>query len=115
MRATIFNAILAAGLLGPAALQPAAAGDQLGYPRIVGSGEDVRVEYGPGPQNNIVGGGHAQLRGAGEDMQLSYSGAGAAQRTPAGMVPVLEGSGESVGVAWIPASEPERLLAGAGR
>jgi Xaa-Pro aminopeptidase len=52
-------AALAAGALGFAA--PAFA-EGASYPRIVGSGENASVEYGPDNARNIVGGGAVVAR-----------------------------------------------------
>jgi hypothetical protein len=57
----IAPALFAAGAMFMAA--PAMA-DGFAYPRVVGTGENASVEYGPGPQNNIVGGGAVTVREA---------------------------------------------------
>ncbi len=73
------------------------------YPRIVGSGENASVEYGPGPAANIVGGGHALVTGSGESVSIQYLDAQFVQRPRNTLVPVAIGSGENISIAWVPA------------
>ncbi|MGX9964638.1 hypothetical protein ACVFYP_15010 [Roseomonas sp. F4] len=108
----IATALLAAGALSFAV--PALAND-ISYPRVVGTGENASVEYGPATTQNIVGGG-AVTTTTGHDgaWRVTHSNPALAQRAPAGLVPVTIGSGENVTTAWVPAAESARLLAGAG-
>ncbi|WP_372623943.1 hypothetical protein [Falsiroseomonas sp.] len=104
MRA-ILNTIAAAALVGPLFVQPAAAGDPNEYPRLVGSGENLSVDYGPKPRGNIVGGGHVVATGSGENVDLHYADSTYVQRPPIGMVPTLQGTGENLEIVWVPAPE----------
>jgi hypothetical protein len=97
----IAPALFAAGAMFMAA--PAMA-DGFAYPRVVGTGENASVEYGPGPQNNIVGGGAVAVREVtGNDVQVSHLDARFAQQPRAGLRPVTIGSGENSTTAWVPA------------
>ena len=49
-------------LIGCALLSGAAAQAE-SYPRVVGSGENASVEYGPDPTRNIIGGGLSRVVG----------------------------------------------------
>ncbi|PWS34540.1 hypothetical protein DFH01_23645 [Falsiroseomonas bella] len=102
---TLMNTIASAALMGPFFLQPAAAGDANGYPRVVGSGENMSVEYGPAPPLNIVGGGHVTATGSGDSVELRYADSANVQQPPAGMVPTVRGNGENQEVVWVPAGD----------
>ncbi|MBU8544555.1 MULTISPECIES: hypothetical protein [Roseomonadaceae] len=108
----IANALFAAGALSFAV--PALAND-VTYPRVVGTGENASVEYGPAATQNIVGGGAVTIA-TGHDgaWRVTHTDPSFAQRAPAGLVPVTVGSGESQRTAWVPAAESLRLLAQAG-
>jgi hypothetical protein len=93
-------ALFAAGALFFAA--PAMA-DGFAYPRVVGTGENASVEYGPGPQQNILGGGAVVVREVtGNDVQISHLEARFAQQPRAGLRPVTIGNGENTATAWVP-------------
>jgi hypothetical protein len=96
----IAPALFAAGALFLAA--PAMA-DGFAYPRVVGTGENASVEYGPGPQQNIVGGGAVTVREtSGTDVQITHLDARFAQQPRAGLRPVTIGTGENTATAWVP-------------
>ncbi len=105
-------ALFTAGALSFAV--PALASD-VSYPRVVGTGENASVEYGPAATQNIVGGG-AVTTTTGHDgaWRVTHTDPSYAQRAPAGLVPVTIGSGEPVTTAWVPAADSVRLLAQAG-
>ncbi len=96
-------ALTAAGL----ALAPAAMA-QDGYPRVIGSGENQSVEYGPMGSANILGGGRVTVTGYENTLQQRHEDAQYAQQPPAGRVPVAVGSGENLSTNWVPAM-PARL------
>jgi hypothetical protein len=102
---TLMKTITSAALLWPFFLQPAAAGDPNGYPRVVGSGENMSVEYGPTPPQNIVGGGHVTVTGSGDNIELHYAESTHVQQPPAGMVPTMRSDGENQEVVWVPAGD----------
>lgn len=106
--------ILAAALLGPTFSLGAIAADGVTYPRTVGSGENIEVEYGPAPRGNIVGGGHMQVTGYGENAEVTYLEAGYAQPAPFGLMPTLRGSGENIDVVWVPNPAGTTMLATRG-
>lgn len=85
-------------------LLPALAAAQPYYPRIVESGENSTIDYGPGPLGNIVGGGRVVVTGSGEDTTLTHLDPQLAQRPRVGMVPVAVGSGEDFTTVWVPAA-----------
>lgn len=77
-------------------------GDYL-YPRVVGNGENMMIDYGPGPENNIVGGGAVALSGgAGENLIITYSDRYKTQQPPTGMVRVFAQQGENTEIVWAP-------------
>jgi hypothetical protein len=90
---TRFNRIAALALLAAPFALPAAAQD---YPRIVGSGENATVEYGPNG-GNVVGGATYRVIGAGEgavieELQVQHA------QTPA--LARVTGSGENQSVIY---------------
>jgi hypothetical protein len=108
------GALLAAPALAPSLAQAQQANDG---PRLVGSGESMTVEYGPGPRGNIVGGGPTvSTLGTDPHVTITYLDPTQVQHRADGRVPVLVGSGENTTVQWVdgPASQPRRM-AGLGR
>ncbi len=102
--------ILASALI--LGLAPAALAE--GFPRIVGSGENASVEYGPGPQRNIVGGGALVQRVLSNgEFEVTYLETAMVQLPPAGLRPVLVGSGENTELSWVPFGAPARLASAA--
>jgi hypothetical protein len=93
--------IATAALLGPAFAHPAFAENS--YPRVVGSGENIEIDYGPGLRGNIVGGGVAEVLGSGENQDIRYSGEVRAQSSRDGLVAHIIGSGENASVVYVPA------------
>ncbi len=71
------------------------------YPRVVGTGDNASVEYGPGPAQNIVGGALSRVAGSGEDASVVVLDAQHVQRPRAGLIPVTVGSGENRSVAYV--------------
>lgn len=106
--------IVATALLGPTFSLGVLAADGVSYPRTVGSGENIEVEYGPTPSRNIVGGGQMQVTGSGENAEVTYLEAGHAQPAPFGLMPTLRGSGENIEVVWVPNRAGDTMLAGRG-
>jgi hypothetical protein len=87
------------------------------YPRVTGNGENVEVDYGPGPRGNIVGGGRVVVTGNGENMHIEHLDPQFVQQPVPGLVPVIVGSGENTSVVWVPAgTSPSRqaLIGGDG-
>ena len=109
--------LTAAALLATAAPLAAFAADgpAESYPRVVGSGENASIDYGPGGQGNVVGGGTATVRQLGNgEIAIVYGDASAAQTRSDGRVPVVVGTGESAEIRWVPAAQaaPSRLATG---
>lgn len=105
---TTRNLIAAALLLGAPALAQAA-----DYPRLVGSGEDMTVEYGPGPQGNVVGGGPAIVSIGGTRPSIRYVDDANVQRRADGLVPVMVDQGETQTITFVsPDAAPSSRLAG---
>jgi hypothetical protein len=98
----VITRFAAFALIGGALLSGAAAQAE-SYPRVVGSGENASVEYGPGPARNIVGGALTRVVGSGESATTVVIDAPLAQQPRAGLVPVTIGSGGNLSVACIAA------------
>jgi hypothetical protein len=81
------------------------------YPRVTNNGENVEIDYGPGPRGNIVGGGRVVVTGNGESMQIEHLDPQFAQQPVPGLVPVIVGSGENASVAYVPAGTSLSRLA----
>jgi len=75
------------------------------YPRIIGSGENMSVDWGP-MQANIVGGGRVMVteRGSMGNIDYIHLDAMFAQAPREGFVPLTIGSGESAETVWVPAT-----------
>lgn len=101
-----FMATLAALSLGLAA--PAMAQS---YPRTVGTGENVEIDYGPSGPGNLVGGGRVAVTGTGEDAQFQHLEPQFAQTALIGQIPVTVGSGEDSTTVWVPAGASRNQLA----
>lgn len=101
----------AALLLGAPVLAQAA-----DYPRLVGSGEDMTIEYGPGPQGNVVGGGGGVVTFSGPNPSIRYTDDVNVQRRTDGLVPVIVDQGETRTITWVaPEAAPSRRIAGLPR
>jgi hypothetical protein len=98
--------IAAMALIGAGFATGALAG-QAG-PRLVGSGENMSVEY-PAPSANIVGGALTQTSGSGESASVR---AIAVQNRQAGRVGQLVGSGENQRVVYPQPAGALRLAQG---
>lgn len=81
------------------------------YPRTIGSGESSMIEYGPGPQANIVGGGAVVTSGTGENAKIDYVDTSAVQQPRPGLVPVTIGSGEESETVWVPVGTVPSIVA----
>ena len=89
--------IATTALLGAPALAQAT-----DYPRLVGSGENVTVDYGPGPHGNILGGGPTSVTlGSEQHVTITYLDQATVQRRTDGRVPVMVDSGEGARILWI--------------
>jgi hypothetical protein len=87
---------------GPAAAQS--------YPRVVGSGENMMVEYGPMGQGTLVGGGRVTVsRPTGMDMQVMHLDSVFAQQPREGFVPVVIGTGPNMTTIYVPQAMAERM------
>lgn len=102
---TRFNRI-APGLFAAGALffaVPAMAQD-VSFPRVVRTGENASVEYGPGSIGTIVGGGAVTVRDlGGNEVQITHLEDRFAQPGRRGLRAVTIGSGESIETVWLPA------------
>lgn len=73
------------------------------YPRVVANGENTVIDYGPGPRENVVGGGAVALSGgAGETLTITHLDRSKVQMPPAGMAPVFARQGENTEIVWVP-------------
>ncbi|WP_237213233.1 hypothetical protein [Falsiroseomonas oryziterrae] len=97
-------------LLGATLTAPALATDDVTWPRTIGSGENVEIDYGPGPRGNVVGGGAVHVTGSGENVEVHHLDPSFVQQPPAGQVPVTVGSGENVSTVWVPADNATTQL-----
>jgi hypothetical protein len=110
MRTITRTAFALAAVLATGPFAAASAQEAFSYPRIVGSGENASVEYGPsGSLNrggNIVGGGYARVVGSGESASVVYQGPVRAQPP---LYAFAIGSGEQTQV--IHSAQPDRDVA----
>ena len=108
MTYTTRSLFAAALLLGAPALAQAS-----DYPRLVGSGEDMTIEYGPGPQGNVVGGGQAVVAIGGTTPSIRYMDDANVQRRADGLVPVMVDQGETRTITFVaPEAAPAPRMAG---
>ncbi len=106
---------LAAAAIGAAlSLGFGAAASAEQYPRIIGTGENLQVDYGPAGPGNVVGGGRVLIFGSGEGLTLQHLDPHIAQVPRQGEVPVVTGSGEGATTVWVPAGTDPRRIALAG-
>jgi hypothetical protein len=84
---------------------------EVSYPRTVGSGENVEIDYGPNGPGNVVGGGRVIITDSGEDTQLRHLDREFAQAPRPGFVPVTVGAGEGSATVWVPAGTDRSRLA----
>ena len=104
MRSNLRTVLAAAAVLVGVSATGAFAGEPVAYPRTVGNGENIDVQYGPGPQGNVVGGGVVQSRQSGEETTDVYVSRGPRQADD-GLVPVARGHGENISVVYLPAPD----------
>lgn len=100
---SIRNLALAAALaVAPALAGTAFADHGASYPRVIGSGENQDIDYGPGERGNVVGGGGlvAEHRDS-ETVTVTYLDEQFAQRRTDGRVPATVGSGENTSVVYV--------------
>lgn len=93
------SAILAApvlsGLTSPVLAQES-------YPRMIGGADDTRVEYGPAPVTNIIGGGTVRISIEEEGrVAVMHESPGFAQARNDGRVPVMLGGEADHSVTWV--------------
>ncbi len=111
MRTTTKAALALIAALAAGQATTAQAQDALSYPRVVGSGENASVEYGPAGSSNIVGGGLARIVGSGENASVVYDGPVQAQRP---LYAYAIGSGEQTQVIYSQSPDRNVALAEAG-
>ncbi|HEV7267102.1 MAG TPA: hypothetical protein VGN83_19640 [Falsiroseomonas sp.] len=92
---------LAASALVGGALLAGTAAQAESFPRLVGGGENLGVEYGPGPARNIVGGARVAIVGTGENATTTVLEVQHLQDARRGLTPVLVGSGNNLSVAYV--------------
>ena len=109
MRMITRTALALAAMLATGPL--AAAQEAFSYPRIVGSGENASVEYGPAGSSNLVGGGFARVTGSGENASVSHEGPVRGQRP---LYAFAIGSSEQTQVIYSEQSDRDVALAEAG-
>lgn len=103
IRNLAFAGILA---VAPALAGTAFANDGASYPRVIGSGKNSELDYGPGERGNIVGGGAAVVAYRdSETVTVTYLDAQFAQQRTDGRVPVTVGSGENTSVVYVTPTE----------
>jgi hypothetical protein len=106
MRRITTTALALVAALAAGDVATAQAQDALSYPRVVGSGENATVEYGPAGSSNLVGGGTARVVGSGENASLVYEGPVRTQRP---LYAYAIGSGEQTQI--IRSESPDRDIA----
>jgi hypothetical protein len=105
--------VLAAAALSSACASAVLAGEAANYPRLVGGADNSTVEYGPGTPNNVMGGGAVAVSITTDGIELRHGDASFARRGPAGLMPVLLGSGENSEIAWVANPGASTLVASA--
>jgi hypothetical protein len=104
---------VASALLGSAHAHASAAAQGATYPRITRAGENVEIDYGPGPRGNVVGGGRAVMSGGGgEDMRITRLDPRPVRSD--GPIPVLAGGGEESRIVHVLPRDAEAAAARAG-
>ncbi len=82
------------------------------YPRVIESGENKDIDYGPeGNQGAALGGGRVVAAGSGENTTLHHLDPEYAQAGRRGLVPFTIGSGESTTTVWLPAGTDRSVAA----
>jgi hypothetical protein len=99
----IATALFTAGALSFAA--PVLAQD-ISYPRVVGTGENASIDYGPGPVQNILGGGAVTTQDfADGSVRINHLEPRFAQPGREGVRAVTVGTGESQRTVWVPVND----------
>jgi hypothetical protein len=111
MRTITRTAFALAAVLATGPLAAASAQEAFSYPRIVGSGENASVEYGPTGSSNLVGGGSARVVGSGESASVVYDGPVRSQRP---IYAFAIGSGEQTQIIYSAQGDRDVALAEAG-
>ena len=111
MRTTTKLALALVAALAAGQVATAQAQDATSYPRIVGSGENASVEYGPAGSLNVAGGGLARIVGSGENASVAYEGPVQAQRP---IYAYAIGSGEQTQIVYSASPDRNVALAEAG-
>lgn len=97
------HTVLSAAILAALATSAFA---QESYPRIVGGADDYRVEYGPGPAANIIGGGMVQVINEEEGrVAILHESPAFAQTRNDGRLPVMLGGEDDHSVTWVAPTE----------
>lgn len=100
MNVTLPTALSAAMLAALAVSALASA--QESFPRLVGGADDLRVEYGPGPAGNIVGGGAVRIVNEEEGrVSVTHADPAFAQGRNDGRMPVMLGGEADHSITWI--------------
>jgi len=107
---SLYTAKIAALLIGGASLAFSADAAAQSYPRVVGSGENLTIDYGPMGQGTLVGGGRVTVtQPTGMDVNIMHLDAMFSQRPREGFIPMTIGSGESQETIWVPAAMLEMV------
>lgn len=98
-----FNRIAAAALAAASlGLALPAFASEAAYPRVVGTGENATVEYGPSGSQNLVGGGAVSVRTEGDgEVTIRHTDPSFMQSARQGIRAVTVGSGESQRTIWL--------------
>ena len=98
-----FRPMIAAALLAGAAISLPLTAAAQGYPRLIGSGENMSIDYGPMGQGNLVGGGRvAVTMQSGMDITVMHLDSVFVQQPRAGYVPQTIGSGVNSMTVYVP-------------
>jgi len=110
-----FRSMIAAALLAGAAISLPITAAAQGYPRVVGSGENASIDYGPMGQGNLVGGGRVMVTmQSGMDTTVMHLDAIFSQQPRDGYVPLTIGSGENSQTVYVPARMIDMVRAARG-
>jgi hypothetical protein len=103
---TFVAAILAAGALAVGTV-PASAQS---YPRVVGQGENLMIDYGPMGQGTLVGGGRVMVtQPNGMDFEIVHLDSAFTQQPRPGFAPIIVGQGENQSVIYVPQATVDQL------
>ncbi|WP_137178280.1 hypothetical protein [Roseomonas sp. AR75] len=106
LRRLVVAATLAGGAMACAAT-PAMAQS---YPRVVGQGENLMVDYGPMGQGTLVGGGRVMVtQPNGMDFEIVHLDSVFVQQPRPGYVPMVVGQGENQTTIYVPQATMDQL------